>query len=318
MKKPPLKKPPAKTRAKVLEARADKKQRIDLLVKELSGKSRSEIRAMFQLGCVLLKGKPCENAGAIIEPGDLVKIELEEGRRYREKSAPYRSRLFTVLFEDNYLIVVNKQAGYLSVPTEKEERVSLIGSVNKYLSVKSGRSQGATLVHRLDRDTSGILVLAKHHNLAQTLKEQFASRKPFRKYVAIAKGKPKLRAGTYRSHLATDEDLNQYSTGSPEEGKLAITHYKLVKQYKDCCLLHVRLETGRRNQIRVHFAEHGHPILGDPRYKPGLAKHPQWTYRRIALHAAELGFVHPVTKKELMFKTPVPKEFEEFLEKCSS
>ena len=313
MKKAPEKKPAPKARRTVHEGQAQSEQRADLLVKTLTEKSRSEIRAMFQLGCVSVNGKRCENPGEMLAVGDQIKVQFDPARRYREKAPAYKSRLFTVLFEDNYLIVVNKQAGFLTMPTEKEEAVSLITSVNKYISVKGGRQQGATLVHRLDRDTSGILVLAKHHNLAQTLKEQFASRKPMRKYVAIAKGRPKLKSGTYKSFLATDEDLNQYSTGTSAEGKLAITHFKVVKQYKDCCLLHVRLETGRRNQIRVHFAEHDHPILGDTRYKPGMAKHPRWTYRRIALHAAELGFTHPVTKKELSFSTPVPKEFDEFL-----
>jgi len=295
----------------ILTETCDAPQRADVFVRTFCEKSRSALRAMFQQDCVTVNGQRCTDPGKQLAVGDKVVVSFDPKKKYREQSERYKSRLFRPLFEDNYLIVVEKAAGFLSVPSETEDQ-SLLASVNKYISVKSGRPQGATLVHRLDRDTSGILVLAKHPNLADTLKEQFASRKPYRKYFAITKFGPKVTRGTYRSYLATDEDLNQFST-TAEKGKLAITHFRVVKRFTDCSLIHVELETGRRNQIRVHFAEHGHPVIGDVRYRPGMAMHERWAHKRLALHAAELHFIHPVTKKQLKFSSPMPVEMEEFI-----
>ncbi len=307
--KAPSKTPKGETHKRTQE----KAERADLAVQRMCERSRAQVRAMFQSGCVTKNGEPCTNPGEMLAAGDRIVLTFDPQRKYREKRTSYSSRLFKILFEDNYLIVIDKEAGFLTVPTENDDRQSVIAAVNAYVEVKSGRRQGATLVHRLDRDTSGILVLAKHPNLAKTLKEQFSSRKPFRKYFAIVKGAPQPKSGTYKSFLMTDKNLNQVSVKDPTQGKLAITHYRVLKKLTDCSLVDVRLETGRRNQIRVHFSEKGTPVLGDPRYRPGLAKHPEWKYRRLALHAAELEFVHPVTKKKLSFNSPMPEEMQAFI-----
>ena len=210
-------------------------------------------------------------------------------------------------------------------------------------------------MHRLDRDVSGVLVLAKTLQVAELLREQFAARKPDRQYIAIVAGVPQKGSGTIRSYLATDANLNRYSVKGPVKentpesrdgvggrdrsggraksggrdraggretagsreggeytGELAITHYKLRHDWGETALVEVRLETGRRNQIRVHLAEMGHPILGDPRYRPDLATHRAWPYRRIALHAESLGFTHPITGEQVRFLAPWPQEFRDF------
>ncbi len=245
---------------------------------------------------------------------------MKSGHRKKGKR-PFRSPAFELVYEDNFLLVVNKQAGFLSVPTgdwkrDRKQETTLIGEIKHYLTIKSGRDNGATPIHRLDRDTSGLLVIAKSPRLAQRIKEQFKARKPEREYIALVKGQLKSSRGTFRSFLITDEDLNQYSTRNEREGKLAITHYETISSYKDATRVRVTLETGRRNQIRVHFAEAGHPVIGDLRYRPAQAEHAAWPHRRLALHASLLGFFHPILRKKLRFEAALPMEFSKFFLEC--
>ena len=166
-------------------------------------------------------------------------------------------------------------------------------------------------MHRLDRDVSGVLVMAKSLAVAEKLRNQFAQRKPDRQYIAIVAGNMKNDSGTVRNYLATDANLNRYAVADPSQGELAITHYTVRQRWQDTTLVEVRLETGRRNQIRIHLADLGHPILGDPRYRRDLATHRAWPYRRIALHAESLGFVHPTTGLPLRFVAQWPQEFRD-------
>jgi 23S rRNA pseudouridine1911/1915/1917 synthase len=145
------------------------------------------------------------------------------------------------------------------------------------------------------------------------LKDQFAANKPEREYIALVAGRVQAEQGTFESLLATDKDLNRFSTDDESIGQLAITHYRVISRHEGATLVQVRLETGRRNQIRVHFAEAGHPVLGDPRYQAELARHPYWRHERLALHARLLGFDHPVTADPLRFESSLPAEFERFL-----
>jgi 23S rRNA pseudouridine1911/1915/1917 synthase len=168
-------------------------------------------------------------------------------------------------------------------------------------------------VHRLDRGVSGLLVFGKTQEITRAIKDQFALNKPEREYVAIAAGALEAAHGTFQSLLATDKDLNRFSTDDEEIGQLAITHFRVIARLNGATLVQVRLETGRRNQFRVHFAEAGHPVLGDPRYEPELAAHPRWHHQRLALHARLLGFEHPVTQEPLKFESPLPAEMERFL-----
>lgn len=238
------------------------------------------------------------------------------------KGGAFKSPVFELVYEDNFILVVDKRAGFLSVPTGDWNRTTkgeqtLIGEVKRYLSIKSGRDLGATPIHRLDRDTSGLLVIAKSQKISQRVKEQFSARKPDREYVAVVKGRVGKERGTFRSYLATDDDLNQFSTKRESEGKLAITHYEVVSYFEEATRVRVTLETGRRNQIRVHFSEIGHPVLGDVRYQPAIAKHRAWPFPRLALHAARLGFSHPMTRKKLEFNSPLPTEFERFFQRAA-
>lgn len=229
---------------------------------------------------------------------------------------PSRSQQFEIVHDDEHLMIVNKPAHLLTVPTPKREGNTLQGQIRKWLARHQPAAK-AICVHRLDRGVSGLLVFAKSFEVADQLRAQFAARKPARKYMALVKGKLEESKGTFQSYLATDESLTRHSVG-PDEGELAITHYRVRDYFEEATLVEVTLETGRRNQIRVHFAEANHPVLGDPRYRSQQAAHRLWPYKRLALHAESLGIEHPVTQELLEFIAPWPQEFRDFRRRTTS
>lgn len=286
--------------------------RADLVVRTLSGVSRSQIRGLFDQGCVQINGLPCETLAAEVAPGDIVSLRYDPSQRYREKKRSWDDRTFTIAYEDDHLIVVDKAAGTLSVPTDHMDRNTLIERVGIYLS-HSRKRREAHLVHRLDREVSGLLVFGKHEEVAEALIEQFKHRKPQRLYNAIVAGDFTQQTGTFRSHLATGNNLDRYVAPPSEKTELAITHYRVLEPLHYATLVEVQLETGKRNQIRVHFADAGHPVLGDPRYRKKQAQHPLWVRKRIALHATTLGFVHPASGEALTLHSPLPSAMVNFI-----
>ena len=286
--------------------------RVDLVVRQLSESSRSQVRGLVDHGCVTINGAACESVSAPVAAGDVVSIRYDPTQRYREKKKRRDDRTFGIAFEDDHLIVVNKSAGLLTVPTDHNESNTLVERVSIHLS-HSRRRRKAWIVHRLDRDVSGLLVFAKHKPIADRLIEQFRQHKPQRLYIAIVAGVMSGEGGTYRSHLATGNNLDRFSTKPSQDTEVAITHYRVLERMSDTTLVEVTLETGKRNQIRVHFADAGHPVLGDPRYQTRQAKHPHWIRKRMALHAKSLGFEHPVTGQAMTFESPLPVALEKFL-----
>jgi 23S rRNA pseudouridine1911/1915/1917 synthase len=287
-------------------------QRIDRLVQQLTGLSRSQIIGLFDHGCVWRNGAVITQPAERLAPGDRVELRYDSKQRYHPKPKQRGKLGFGIVFEDKHLIVVDKPADILTVPTRRQEINTLRDKVDAYVR-HVGKGRGAFAVHRLDRGVSGLLVFGKTPEIVSRLKDQFAASKPEREYVAIVAGHVKQRQGTFESLLATDKNLNRFSTDDESIGQLAITHYRVVAHLDAATLVQVRLETGRRNQIRVHFAEAGHPVLGDPRYQQELAHHPRWTHKRLALHARLLGFDHPITGQPLRLESPLPAELARFL-----
>jgi 23S rRNA pseudouridine1911/1915/1917 synthase len=286
-------------------------QRIDRLVQQLCGLTRSQVIGLFDHGCVTRNGAVATQAAERLAVGDHVEVCYDAHQRYHPKPKPRRNLGFTIVFEDKHLIVVDKPAELLTVPTRRQETNTLQHKVEAYVRHVS-KARGAYPVHRLDRGVSGLLVFGTTQGIVTQLKDQFAANKPEREYVALVAGRLKESEGTFESLLATDKDLNRFSTEDAAIGQLAITHFRIVARLKGATMVQVRLETGRRNQIRVHFAEAGHPVLGDPRYQPEMANHPQWPHERLALHARLLGFDHPVTGQALRFETQLPLEIARF------
>jgi 23S rRNA pseudouridine1911/1915/1917 synthase len=297
----------------------DEAGRVDLIVKAITGRSRSQLRGMCLNGCVSVNGQPVNEPSTAVKEGDVIDVRYDPQRKYREtwlgkfqSKSPqglFQCKTFSVVFEDEYLIVVDKQAGILTVPTERQEPRTLVDEVSRYL----GDRHRALVVHRLDRETSGLVVFAKRLEIAGALQDQLRLRAPDREYLAIVAGVMQDDSGQYESYLATSKRLSRYSVENPDGGEHAITHFAVAERLPETTLVRVKLDTGRRNQIRVHLAEAGHPIIGDRRYRPQLAKHPDWPHARLALHAHVLGFQHPVTGEDLRFVSEMPRSFLTFL-----
>jgi 23S rRNA pseudouridine1911/1915/1917 synthase len=288
-------------------------ERIDRCVQELTGLSRGDVRGLFDHGCVRLNDEPCPEPGKVAAAGTRVEVRYDPHRRYRQRRPESTDRAYRLVHEDADVIVVDKAAEVLTVPTDRGEPNTLVAALERHVRRRNPRG-GLTVVQRLDRGTSGLLVFAKTPRAGTALRTQFAGRKPDREYLALVAGALAEPAGTFRTRMATNRGLQRYSTSDKGSGELAITHYATEGTARGATLIRARLETGRRNQIRVHFAEAGHPVLGDERYRPDLAVHPQWPYQRLALHAAILGFEHPRTGEVLRFESPLPAEFAKFLE----
>ena len=296
---------------KRIEVGAELAGRVDRVVQKLTGLSRSAIRGLFDQGCVTVNGERCAAIGAGVARGDVVEAHYDAHRRYHERPRPWEDDAFQIIAEDQYLIVVDKAAGVLTVPAHPGETDTVVHAVSRYFAHR-GLRERAQLVHRLDRDVSGLLVFGKTRKVAEALQSQFEEHKPEREYWAIVSGVVPAQ-GTYKSYLASSKSLQQFSTNRSNAGQLAITHFRLERVVHGASWVRVWLETGRRNQIRVHFADAGHPVLGDPRYRPDLSGHPRWRVKRLALHAAVLGFRHPVTGKPLRFESAVPAAMRAFV-----
>ncbi len=286
--------------------------RCDLVVQRLTGLSRSRVRGLFECDHVQVNGRRCADAGRTLAEGDLVVVQYDPHHVPKAKKANWEDRTFSLVYEDDHLVVVDKAAGVLTIPTDHGEMNTLVDRVSLYIS-HSRRKRPAQLVHRLDREVSGLLVMGKHEAVAQRLIEQFKQRKPQRAYAAIVAGLVPTDSGTIETHLGTNKSLDRFSTRPSAHTELAITHFEVQRRLSDTTLLRVQLETGRRNQIRVHLAEQGHPVLGDPRYGKDRSGHPRWVRRRLALHAQTLGFDHPVTGKPMLFESPLPIAMSRFL-----
>lgn len=208
-----------------------------------------------------------------------------------------------IVFEDHYLMVVNKPVGLLSSGIHPNDK-SVISELNNYFIRRRSR-QRAHVVHRLDRDTSGLLLVAKSKDVARELEHNWKERVFDRAYVAVCWGVPVPSSGMVRSWL-TDGEFCVESSPTDNGGKLAITHYKTLRKNRRFALMQMSLETGRRNQIRVHMRDLGHPLLKDPIYGYRDDDSP---INRLALHAFRLCFYHPVTGKEMRFETEIPNEF---------
>lgn len=288
-------------------------RRADRMVQALTGSSRRRTQGLFDAGCVELNGKPCAEPWLHLNLGDEMAVVFDPAQRYSPQKRTPKYLGFDILAEDEHLIVVNKPAGWLTVPSPKRERNTLIQRVADYLSRRQrGRQARVWAVHRLDRNVSGVIVFARTPDVVSALRQTFADHKPERTYLAIVAGVMADNSGEFRSQLGPGEGLRVRSLPDGETGQLAVTRYRVERRWPDATLVQVQLETGRRNQIRVHFSEAGHPVLGDTLYAPERARHDRWPYPRLALHAEHLTFVHPVTGETCEFQVPWPEEFEEF------
>lgn len=238
--------------------------------------------------------KPGFNVQQIVQPGQ--KIALGKRKVYMEEG-------IEILYEDDHMIALYKPSGVLSVATDYD----VTNNVHSFLK-KRFNNRRVYPVHRLDREASGVMVFAYSDKAQYELKKQFEEHSILRQYIAIVEGELEPKQGTWQTHLYEDGAYYVRSVSDPSLGELATTHYKVIKRYKNTSSLLVTLETGKKNQIRVHCKEAGHPILGDKKYGSSLEQ-----AGRIALHAYKLGIEHPILKKPMTFEKAAPSVFSRYL-----
>lgn len=271
---------------------------LDVLQQRFPDSSKTTLRTMLQGDRVRVNGVPERDAKRLIREDDLVEVANKPSRDLDPR--------VRIVYEDRDLVVVDKAEGLLTVPSP----VMRYETAETFLNAHYGGSTDDPRVHhvhRLDRDTSGVLVFARNTWIAERLRELFESHDIERIYVAIVFGKLSRSSGTFRSFLAEDRDRRVRTVADATEGKEAITHYRTIASGRRYAMLEVTLETGRRNQIRVHLAEAGHPVVGDTMYGRGRDDE----LGRLALHARDLGFVHPRTGAKVRFKVDIPHAFRE-------
>lgn len=270
---------------------------LDYMLATCSSKSRMVLKKVLAAGQVSVNGHQVTRHDVQLVPGDKVIISWKP-----LPPKPVFSKL-NIEYQDDHIIVINKMAGLLSIATDHKIELTAYRQLRDYIK-ETQPGRGLYIVHRLDRDTSGLMLFAKSEKVQETLQRAWAETIISRRYVAVAEGSLQEEKGTITSYLRESKALKMHSSPHSSDGDLAITHYKQLKKGIHYTLLELELETGRKNQIRVHLSDMKHPVAGDKKY--GAKTNP---IGRLALHAAGLEFTHPVTGMAMAFKLPVPSKF---------
>jgi len=274
----------------------------DFLFTALKDLKKTKIKQILKFGSVHVNGREVTWYQHPLKPGDKVEI-LGKERASVERSKTELG--LKIVFEDSDLLVVEKPAGLLTMGTEREKEATLYFMLNEYERSKTKDESGRVfIVHRLDRDASGLIVFAKSDALKRALQSHWEL--ATKKYFAITEGTPKEKEGTIENFLREDDFKRVYSVPKNHpDAQHAVTHYRVLQENGGYALLEVTLETGRKNQIRVHLSGLGCPIMGDEKY--GAKSDP---FRRLALHACFLSFPHPITGELKTFKSALPGPFK--------
>lgn len=267
------------------------------LINQLPHKNRNNIKMLLKKKQVLVNGQATTQFNHLLKPGQKVELGTSPAPKAKQMHG------VNLVFEDDDLIVVNKNAGLLTIATDKEKRKTVYSILSNYLKADN-KDNKIFIVHRLDRETSGLMMFAKNEKMQKLLQESWKQTIAERSYLAVINDKLEDTEGTISSYLFESKAFIVYSTQDPERGQKAITHYTTLKNNEQYSLLKVNLETGRKNQIRVHLQDLKHPIVGDKKY--GSTSNP---IGRLGLHAWVLAFTHPITKKKIRFETSIPGSF---------
>ncbi|RXI24168.1 MAG: RNA pseudouridine synthase [Candidatus Amulumruptor caecigallinarius] len=270
---------------------------LPFLMSAMPSRPRTAVKALLKHGQVKVGDTPTTQWNMLLKSGDRVHVNFTRAFHV------FRNPRLRLVYEDDDILVVNKGYGLLSVSTDNVKEGTAYSILRDYVKW-SNPANKIFIVHRLDRDTSGLMVFAKNIKAKEALQHNWNNMVLERKYLAVVEGIPDCESDTIRSYLTENARHEVYSTDVKGEGQLAVTRYATLMKGKGRAMLEVDLDTGRKNQIRVHMKEMGHPIVGDRRYGAGVSP-----IHRLALHARTLRFVHPVTRQEMAFTTPIPAAF---------
>ena len=285
-------------------------ERIDKFVSEKLDMSRSRVQKLIEDGLISVDGVVAKGSQKVVS-GQVIMVEIPDAKPVKIEAEDIN---LDILYEDDDVLVVNKPKGMVVHPANGNQSGTLVNAIMAHCKDNLSGINGEIrpgIVHRIDKDTSGVLVIAKndkaHISLAMQLKEHSITRI----YIAIARGVFKETTGVINAPIGRNPK-DRKKMGVVSNGRHAVTHYRVIKQLEDCAVLEVRLETGRTHQIRVHMAYIGHPLLGDTIYSSGKNK---YGFVGQALHAKTLGFIHPSSGKYMEFSSNLPEEFEKLLAK---
>lgn len=276
---------------------------LDFIQSKMGGMAKTSVKQLLSQRRVTVNGAVQTRHDTPLQSGDTVVISSGRG------NIQLRHPKLRMVFEDDHLIVVEKQVGLLTVPTFPGSTETTVFSILKAYVRRQNPRAGIYTVHRLDRETSGLLVFAKTPELQHYMRTYWRQLVTKRTYVAVAEGIFEQKEGKITTWLTEDKrNAMVYSSPVDDGGDIAITNYKVVRENadKNLSMVELNLETGRTNQIRVHLASKGHPVSGDRKYGHGNEFSPA---DRLCLHARVLEFIHPATEQTVHFETPVPKEF---------
>ena len=294
-------------------------QRLDKALTEASGLSRQRVQALMAEGRVALGGNPVSQTSLKLTGDEAWSIAIPEAA---PAEAQAQDIPLVIVHEDDHLIVVDKPAGLVVHPAAGNPDGTLVNALLHHCKAQLSGIGGVArpgIVHRIDKDTSGLLVVAKTDKAHEGLAAQFADHSIERAYRAVVAGRPAPPAGTVTGAIGrSSRDRKKMAIVEEGRGKHAVTHYRTIRPLGEASLVECRLETGRTHQVRVHMSSIGHPLLGDPvygrsssRFRPALSAA---QFARQALHAAELGFIHPVTQERLHFVSEMPADMRELID----
>ena len=270
---------------------------LEYLFSVMPDRKRTTVKDFLKHRQVMVNGAVSTQFDQALDKGDTVRVNTS-----REFQELRHSRL-SIVYEDDDIIVVNKGYGLLSMGNDRVKEGTAYSIVRDYLKRKNPANK-VFIIHRLDQHTSGLMMFAKNADVKDKMQHNWNNMVLERRYVAVTEGKIETPEGDISSYLAENAQHEVYSTDNPEEGKLAVTHYRVLKSANGYTLVEIQLQTGRKNQIRVHLKDLGHPIAGDRKY--GAKTSPA---HRVALHALTLRFIHPVTGRDMNFSSQMPPSF---------
>ncbi len=281
--------------------------------------SRTRLQRFIKEGRVYLNDHPVTLPRHRINSGDILEFEIPAPEPL--KLTP-EAMLLDIIFEDSHIIVINKPAGMVIHPGAGHERSTLVhGLLHHCGDLKGiGDTMRPGIVHRLDKDTSGLVIIAKDNAAHQSLIEQFASRTTDKRYIALVAGKLRDRSGTVNSPIGRHPVHRKKMAAGVSRGKEALTQWKIMREMKGASLIEAHILTGRTHQIRVHMSSIGHPLLGDMLYGgPSVVKLQDLTVKipRQMLHAAELAVTHPLTRERMRWQAPVPEDMKKVISALS-